>query len=409
VSAKRRALAIVATFLWERAKRKNPEWTAAWKVASPGTTYVNATLELVRSDPFLVQEEEWVVLERAIRRMVPLESCARALWGEYDLMEPVLRAAELTSLLLPNVHDYRPSDRSIIDFLGLQNYATSDAADKLLAEIGGLWHVIRTDTSKAPDEFNVSVVSIKPLVYVRPKSQSSQAVEAVVSHLPHFSMRSRGRGDHGTVQQFRGIVVRIGDVYQFLATRDDAEPHFVLMTWNARQHEQAEDGDIDLLLDEAGREKDLGEDAEGASGVDAALDEPDPPPAAPGYPLLKDALVMTINASSEQIQTPALVWRIEQDDKGVLERARPDAVDSSFVSAARKARGGKPEPGDVEEAERWRDRIAGLAETAKRYEAVQLPDLRKQNPALDVHELTQTLKDRMDIGNAGFFSFPKEG
>ncbi len=365
LSAERRALSMLAIYLWERARIKNPNWKTHWQRANGEPNVSIATIKdlmaSLREAPVEIKEKDWPKVRLLLEHVLTHDVRTRYLLDDLDLMGPALQAAGLEEVFRPNIRDYRLADDRLITTMELKE-VTPPEVERLCEELVGLWHVIRPDTDpNEPDSYNVSLLSIKPPEHVR--QDDDGRLVGVLSRLPRFSFRSPGRTTK--LQVYRGVVVRVKEETFFLATREDSTNHLVLMTWGQLSR-------VD--------HSELGPHAADASGF-----------------------ITTPNSRGELITAPVCAHLIMWDfpDSAARGQKRPSKArgwipkgatmvwdhqtpDSDFLKDAAIGYDSEPSSADIDEAAFWTERIEWGRSRIGVYDKKGLAALQRHNDQADI-------------------------
>ncbi len=353
-----RALSIAADYCWQRLHLRNVEIENLWRASRPGIEYKSTFLTKLRSDPASLPVEVLTQFRNIFRHVISLDHNKQKRLKNYDLIGDVFEKSGLSSALFGRVRDFRFKDADLLSILEPTPHVPLNQPDQLLELIGGFWHVVRRDTSKNPDEFNVSLLNVKPVIHFT-QVDGSDDVEAVISTLPRFSLRSRGK-NQGSVQEFRGAVVSLEGTVYFLATREDSSPRFVLMSWSMPSRRSAKIAHADV-----------------AEGV-----------------------ISTVNADARQIVGPVVAQFLDRDgdhsltDRKYVNRHKDRITAGVEVDVTKE---------DQEEARFWHERTQEGGRRAKRYTRAQLDGLARFNPHMTVDDLVSRLEEKTATGVDGYF------
>lgn len=351
------ALQFVAGYLWDRLRVNNKKWQRAWTDSGAAEAYEDRLVKDLRANPSALTAAQAAALRHVIRHIVSIPENADQVWKDFAYLRDALDAADITSALLPNVADYHARDARLLEILGLGTHVS--APEPLLELIGGLWHVIRTDTSEHDEQkFNVSLLSIKPLRFVRKRKNGE--FEVAITSIPHFSLRSRDV-TLNSQQEFRGIVVEVDSIYYFLGNREDNTARLALMAWRGPS---ASRGIVKPHADSA------------------------------------DGIIMTVNADAKPICSPIVAQYIDtNDDMALWNRERLSSIPNMIVP-------GSPivfSAADRTEAEFWVDLIEKSSGRAKRYTRDELNNLENYNSVVTIVDLVARLDKGQALGSQGFF------
>jgi hypothetical protein len=350
-------LALAAGYLWERLDCHNLVWKTIWGQVT-SRPFNNKFVGMLRDSQGIVAAEDLRLLHKVMKGICRNPEYKAKIIEDFEFISLLIEEAGLSEDVFPNVVDFRFEDQRLLSVLKLTNHVPENQPSQLVESIGGMWHVIRRDTSREKDEFNVSLVNIKPLTHYR-KRTDGKGYEAVISHTPRFSFRSRGE-NRTTWQEYRGSVIKLGSRIYFLSTREDKNSGFALMCWSEPSWRDSSNTHADVA----------------------------------------NGLMLVTNASDAQIAAPIVAQFIDQDGdtalsrRGVADDQQAEIISGNLVSVSDE---------NQEEAEFWLRQTAQGAGRAKRYTRLELAELDRFNQHMSIDELVRVLDTKIDDGAKGFF------